>query len=128
MLELGFFLISDVLIDDAVTLSFDVVIRGAVTLLLGCVSSQVTNWMYALAFMVFVMWMKMPLFYFPSIVDPNTSAAGRYNFLERLIVNRAQMILVKNNVELDGVNLQILVPQVFCVALQVCLPKDAARA
>jgi len=84
--------------------------------------------MYALAFMVFVMWMKMPLFYFPSIVDPNTSAFGRYNFLERLIVNRAQMILVKNNVELDAVNLQILVPQVFCVALQVCLPKDAAGA
>jgi hypothetical protein len=111
-----------------VTLSFDVVFRGAVTPLLGCVSSQVTNWMYALAFMVFVMWLIMPLFYFPSIVDPNTSTAGQFNYFERLIVNRAQMILVKNNVELDGVNFQILVPQVFCVALQVCLPVDESRA
>jgi hypothetical protein len=99
-----------------------------VTLLPGNVSLQTTNWMYAFAFMVFVMWAIIPLFYFPSTVDPQASTIGQNNFFERLIYFRAQTVSTNNNTKLEGTNFQILVPQCFFVALLVGLPGDASRA
>lgn len=82
--------------------------------------------MYALAFMVFVIWLIMPGFYFPSIVDPN-SIAVQDNFFESLIVGRVQMISSIDDAELRHVDFHILVPQIFCVSLQVLLLSNTPR-